>query len=93
MSDIIPGKTKTNGSDFIVKLVKEKEMQNELVLVEFVDEEGTQRDIMVHDSYHKILEPDCVYVIHRAKILDGEGIVDEWSMLARAPQSYTWIKD
>ena len=93
LSDIILGNTKTDGSDFIVKLVKEKEMQNEMVLVEFVDEEGTQRDIMVHDSYHKILEPDCVYVIHRAKIMDGAGMVDEWAMLAKAPLSYTWSED
>ena len=93
LSDIVPGKTKTNGSDFIAKLVKEKEMQDNMLLVEFVDEEGTKRDILVHESYKKILETDCVYVIHRAKILDGEGMVDEWYMLAKAPLSYTWSEE
>ena len=93
LSDIVPGKTKTNGSDFIAKLVKEKEVQDNMLLVEFVDEEGTKRDILVHESYQKILETDCVYVIHRAKITDGEGVVDEWSMLAKAPLSYTWSED
>ena len=93
LSDIVPGKTKTNGSDFIAKLVKEKEVQDNMLLVEFVDEEGTKRDILVHDSYQKIVETDRVYVIHRAKIMDGEGMVDEWSMLAKAPLSYTWSED
>ena len=93
LSDIVPGKTKTNGSDFIVKLLKEKDMQDNMVQVDFVDEEGTEREFMVHENYHKILEADTVYVIHRAKILDGQGLVDEWSMLAKAPLSYKWAVD
>ena len=93
LSDIVPGKTKTNGSDFIVKLLKEKDMQDSMVQVDFVDEEGTEREFMVHESYHNILEAGSVYVIHRAKILDGQGLVDEWSMLAKAPLSYKWAVD
>ena len=65
-------------------------MQDNRVLVDFADEEGTETEFLVHDTYEKSLVPQGVYVIHRAKIVEGQGVVEEWSMLARAPQSYFW---
>ena len=90
LTDIVGGATRSNGLDFIVKLVRKKNVQDNMVLVVFADEEGTETEFLVHDTYEKSLVPQGVYVIHRAKIVEGQGVVEEWSMLARAPQSYFW---
>ena len=91
LTDVVGGATRSNGLDFIVKLVKKKNhAEDNMVLVDFADEEGTETEFLVHDSYAKSLALQAVYVIHRAKIVDGQGVIEEWSMLARAPQSYFW---
>ena len=68
-------------------------MQDNMLRVDFVDEEGTKRDILVHQSYNKLPDTDCAYVVHGATIMDGKGLVDEWTMLAKASLSYTWSED
>ena len=91
LSDVVGGSTRSNGLDFIVKLVRKKDhAQDNMVLVHFADEEGTETEFLVHDSYAKSLALQAIYVIHRAKIVEGQGVIEEWSMLARAPQSYYW---
>ena len=90
LTDVVGGATRSNGLDFIVKLVKKKDVQDNMVLVDFADEEGTETEFLVHVTYEKSLVPQAVYVIHRAKILEGQGVIEEWSMLARAPQSCFW---
>ena len=90
LSDVSPGQDKSSNLHFLVKVVKMGEFKDEMMLVEVIDEENTSRSIHVHECHTAILFTDHFYVIHRAKIIEGVGVVDGWSMLVIAPDSYTW---
>ena len=91
LTDVVGGAIRSNGLDFIVKMVRKKNhAQDNMVVVDFADEEGTETEFLVHESYAKSLALQAIYVIHRAKIVEGQGVIEEWSMLAKAPQSYYW---
>ena len=90
LSDISPGQDKSSNLHFLVKVVRMGQLKDEMMLVDVTDEENTSRSIKVHESHTAILITDHFYVVHRAKIIEGVGVVDGWSMLALAPNSYTW---
>ena len=81
---------KKSGFDFIVRLVKHKAFHNDFVVAEFIDKEGTVTDMKVEQGFRVVLRPGSTYVIHRAKIVDGKGVVDAWAMFAYAPRCYVW---
>ena len=89
LSDIKAGED-VKKIDFIAKLVREKETEDDMKSVEFIDEEGTTKTIKVHETHHDLLSPNYFYVVHRAKILDEQCVVDGWAMLSIASQAYTW---
>ena len=66
------------------------QLKDEMMLVDVTDEENTSRSIKVHECHTAILITDHFYVVHRAKIIEGVGVVYGWSMLALPPNSYTW---
>jgi len=76
--------------NFLFKVAKKGKIQDEMMLVHFADEEGTTKCIKVHETHAEDLIPNHIYVVHRAKIVDGAGVIDAWSMVAPAPESYTW---
>ena len=51
--------------------------------------EGTTKAIKVHVTHHELLSPNHSYVVHRAKIIEDQCVVDALGMLSTAPQSYT----
>ena len=89
MSDISPGQDKSSNLHFLVKVVRMGQIKDEMMLVDVTDEENISRSI-AHESHAAVLITDNVYVVHRAKIIEGVGVVDGWSMLVLAPNSYTW---
>ena len=76
--------------NFIVKMVEEGAFVDDNVPVKFIDEEGEQKTILVHEDYKGILVVDRVFVIHRVKLLGSEASVDNYGMLVPAPSSYVW---
>ncbi len=90
LSDISPGQDKSSNLHFLVKVVRMGQIKDEMMLVDVTDEENTSRSIKVHECHTAILITDHFYVVHRAKIIEGVAVVDGWSMLALAPNSYTW---
>ena len=65
-------------------------MQDEWIIVEVVDEENTDKTIKVHETHDDHVKKDHFLVVHRAKMQDDICVVDPWSMVAPAPETYTW---
>ena len=90
LTDINPGEEKTSNLNFLLKVVKRSEVQDEWIIVEVVDEENTEKTIKVHETHDDHVKKDHFLVVHRAKMQDDICVVDPWSMVAPAPETYTW---
>ena len=76
--------------NFILKIVQTGATVDEWRSVDVIDEEGTQKNIKVHECHEDYVQVDGFVVVHRAKMQDDVCVVDAWAMLAPAPNSYTW---
>ena len=91
LTDINPGEINlTSNLNFILKIVQTGDTVDEWLSVDVIDEEGTQKNIKVHECHEDYVQVDGFVVVHRAKMQDDVCVVDAWAMLAPAPTSYTW---
>ena len=90
LTDITRGEDKTSHLNFILKIVQTGATVDEWRSVDVIDEEGTQKNIKVHECHEDYVQVDGFVVVHRAKMQDDVCVVDAWAMLAPAPNSYTW---
>jgi hypothetical protein len=90
LTDINPGEEKTSNLNFLLKVVRRSEVQDEWITVEVVDEENTDKTIKVHETNDEHVKKHHFLVVPRAKMQDDICVVDQWSMVAPAPETYTW---
>ena len=90
LTDTNPGEDKNLQLNFLLKVVERSEVVDEWFTVEVVDEEGTKKTIKVHQTHERLVIKDGFLVVHRAKMLDDICVVEPWSMLATAPEGYTF---
>ena len=90
LTDINPGEDKNLQLNFLLKVVAKTDLVDEWITVEVVDEEGTKKTIKVHETHAKNVTRNGFLVIHRAKMLDDICVVEPWSMVAPAPEGYTF---
>ena len=90
LTDINPGEERTSNLNFILKIVKKGTTVDEWISVDVIDEEGTEKNLKVHECHEEHVQVESFVVVHRAKMQDDECVVDAWAMLAPAPTSYTW---
>ena len=90
LTDINPGEDKTSNLNFILKIVQTGATVDEWRSVDVIDEEGTQKNIKVHECHDESVRVDEFVVVHRAKMQDDVCVVDARAMLAPAPTSYKW---
>jgi len=65
-------------------------MHGEWMTVKVIDEEGTEKNIQVHETHSQFVNFSAFCVMHRAKTQDDVCVVDSMGMFAPAPaKTYT----
>jgi len=90
LTDTNPGEDKNAMLNFLLKVVEISEVVDDWFTVEVVDEEGTKKTIKVHETHESLVTKNGFLVVHRAKMQDDICVVEPWSMLATAPEGYTF---